>query len=152
MKGFTLIELMVVTALVMILAIIVFPRFVGLVGGREAVSFASRLSGALDYTRAMAIFEGRPYFFYLDREHKNYWVTRMGAEGEEEPAPGRLGRRQEFPTGLRITGRLRSPIRFFPGGNSDEALIELRREGNYRRKFTIQVKPYAGRSKVTVKG
>jgi len=150
--GFTLIEVAVVAGLIAVVALLVFPRFTGLVGNRTAVSFSRRLAGTLDYARARAVLEGRPYYFYLDRGSRQYWVTRLGADGREEPAPGRLGRRRVFPDEVRLGGRVSSPIRFYPGGNSDEALIELRLTDDFSRRYRIEVKEYAGRTRLEIKG
>lgn len=151
-KGFTLIEISVVVGLIAILALLAFPNLGALTGTRELAGFANRLAGTLDYTRARAILDGRLYYFHLDRDARRYWATRMGPEGAEEPAPGRLGRPVPFPDGVRLSGILKSPLRFYPGGNSDEATVELRREGSYGTRYIIEVKPYVGRSVIQIKG
>jgi len=152
--GFTLIELMVVAALIGLVLMVTYPRFSGLIQGRRLMGFCGELAGTMDYIRSRAVIDGIIYHFHFDRSKRQYWVTREGEE-EEEPMKGRLGSRQSFPPGIKLRkmevergtfGRSAPSIRFYPRGSADEALIYLETEKGDR--ASIWVKPFTGRSEV----
>lgn len=152
-RGFTLIELTVVVALIGVAMVVAYPRFSGLVLGRKLRGFAGELAGTLDFVRSRAVLDGRIYYFHFNRAKNEYWVTREG-DGQEEPMAGRLGRGQKLPEDLflkRVTvegapGTYFEPvIRFFPRGSADEAYVYL--ESARGDRASVWVKPYTGRSR-----
>lgn len=154
-RGFTLIELMVVAALIGLVLMVSYPRFSGLIQGRKLMGFCGELAGTMDYIRARAVLDGRIYYFHFDRTKQEYWVTREGEEEEQEPMEGRLGTRRSFPPYISlkkveverdVLSRSAPAIRFYPRGSADEALIYLETEKSDR--ASIRVKPFTGRSEV----
>ena len=151
-KGFTLIELSVVVALIALAALIVGPRFTGVLSGRRLLGAAGRLAGALDYTRSRAVLEGRICYFHFNRNKNQYWIT---TEAGKSDSSSPKGGRQTLPRGISVRriekkggGRNRfSPvIRFYPRGTADETVIYLKDRPGQQVK--VHVKPYTGRSEV----
>jgi len=152
-KGFTLIELSVVVALIAVAVLIVGPRFSGVLSGRRLLGAAGRLAGALDYTRSRAVLEGKIYCFHFDKNKNQYWTTTAAKEGADVSAGKE--RRHSLPRDISVKriekkggGRDRfSPvIRFYPRGTADEAIVYLKdRKGQA---VKVHIKPYTGRSEV----
>lgn len=60
-RGFTLLELSLVLAMVMVLSTIAIPAILGSVAAINLRMTASELSGAMSYTRMKAVHDNRPY-------------------------------------------------------------------------------------------
>src|SRR5512142_1229934 len=60
-RGFTLLELSLVLAMMMVLSTIAIPAILGSVAAINLRMTASELSGAISYTRMKAVHDNRPY-------------------------------------------------------------------------------------------
>ncbi len=134
-RGFTLLELLVVLAVIGLILTIAPPLFLGAGGGTEVEAKARELAAALRLTRSEAITRNRVLAVALDVEARQFSTV--------EPKPG------VFPEDLDISLRLapdgrESPggparggrILFFPDGSSTGGTISLARES---RGYDIQV-------------
>lgn len=72
-KGLTLIELIIVSALLVLLTAIVVPS-IGAITGAQLRSTASGLSGTIRYTYDLAARKNQPFRVVLDLDEQAYWV------------------------------------------------------------------------------
>ena len=120
-KGFTLIELVVVLAIIALLLAIVLPFGLHRRGHDELASGAREIAGALRLARSRAILVNRPASFVVDVENGFY------------RPPGAIAARA-VPTGSRIAlytaqeeqrSGTTGAIRFFPDGSSTGGGVAL---------------------------
>ena len=90
-NGFTLIELVVVLALISIIAAIVLPRLDPFVPQRRLKSAARRLSGTISLAYAEAIAKNRTYRLYFELESDRYWITEVTDDEEDEETASAIG-------------------------------------------------------------
>ena len=126
--GFTLIELVLVTLLVMVLAGLVSPLFKKTFRNLEAQNAASNLAKMINYGQEMAVIEKRNYRLDIDYERGGYYLMKW-----DEAAPsgaayanvqGRYGRTFYIPDRFKMTST-DSNIVFYPDGRSEEAEIRI---------------------------
>ncbi len=136
--GFTLLELLVVLAVVALMTAIAAPRFAAALPGAELDSGARKLAAGLREARSMAVSTNRAVPFTL-RGGANLYT--IGRGGESRQLPGKLA--ITLVTGSReITGANQGSIRFFPDGSSTGGRIELKGAGGKR---SIEVDWLTGR-------
>ena len=75
LSTFTLVELLVVLAILSILMFVITPRFVSIVNPERAKTFVLRLHGTLQYLGEKAILEQQLYLFHFDIEEGRYYFT-----------------------------------------------------------------------------
>lgn len=71
-RGFTLIEMLVVIAIVALIAVLALPEFSGAQAKADMTSTARRLAAGLRSTRSLAMAQGRSETFSLDTAHRLY--------------------------------------------------------------------------------
>lgn len=136
--GFTLLELLVVLAIVALMTAIAAPRFAAALPGAELDSGARKLAAGLREARSLAVSTNRAVPFTL-RGGANLYT--IGRGGESRQLPGKLA--ITLVTGRReISGANQGSIRFFPDGSSTGGRIELNGAGGKR---SIEVDWLTGR-------
>lgn len=75
LRAFTLIELMVILAILSILIFIVTPRFVSYVNPERTKNFVLGIQNTLNYLNEKAILEKRIYLFHFNLDERRYYFT-----------------------------------------------------------------------------
>lgn len=114
LSGFTLVELLIVLAILSIIFFIVTPRFVGSLNPQKTKNFALRLQNALVYLNEKAVLDGKLYLFTIDLDNRQYTFT-----VSEEGNPGgevrdRYLKTVQFPEKLRVKS-----VKTIPGDEVD---------------------------------
>jgi prepilin-type N-terminal cleavage/methylation domain-containing protein len=147
-KGFTLVELLVVTIIIAILTIISIPSFRRTYNSLQLSTSANDLASALRYAQERSIAQRNNYRFILNIDNNNYWMEKLETteEGEEyQRIKGKLGRTFYVPKFLTIEPNS-TEIIFNPDGSSDLILIYIiDQKENY---FTIASEGISGYVKV----
>ncbi len=162
--GFTLLELMVVIAILGLLTQAIVPAFLGDIPEAQIAAEARKLAARLDYLRSESRLRGRSYGLELDPERNRYRILvppelRLLDENEasssvELPKVIPLGW-YELPESVKIAGisigsndPLRHKpgrIRFDPRGRSLQKVIYLEHRTNEDLKWSVFVPPLTGR-------
>src|SRR3954451_5735592 len=74
-RGFTLLELILVMAIIAIVAAITVPSFRTFAIGRNSQNTASDIIGLTNYARTQAASEGRVYRLNFDTTNGAFWLT-----------------------------------------------------------------------------
>jgi general secretion pathway protein H len=119
--GFTLIEMLVVIAIVALIGAFALPQFSGAQGKADVTSTARRLAAGLRGTRSLAMAQGRSEAFSLDTARGLY---RAGT-GAAQPLDRKVGLALVTASRERIDAATGS-IRFFADGSSTGGGIGLR--------------------------
>lgn len=90
-NGFTLIELVMVMAIISVVAAIVLPRLDPFVPERRLKSAARRLSGTITLAYGESISRNKTYRLYLDPSKDTYWVVEMKEQKDEGDSRGAIG-------------------------------------------------------------
>jgi prepilin-type N-terminal cleavage/methylation domain-containing protein len=86
-RAFTLIELVIVVAMIGVIAAIVLPRLDPFLPARRLKGAARSLSGAISLAYGESVAKNATYRLYLDPQNDRYWVVEVKkVEGEEESA------------------------------------------------------------------
>lgn len=120
-RGFTLIEILVVIAIMGLIAAFALPRFSSAQAKADMSSTARQLAAGLRSTRSLAMTHGRPEAFSLDIAHNLY---RAGA-GASRPVAKNVGLVLVTASQERVDAAAGS-IRFFADGSSTGGGIGLR--------------------------
>ncbi len=120
-RGFTLIEMLVVIAIVALIAAFALPQFSGAQAKAAMTSTAHRLAAGLRSTRSLAMARGHSEAFSLDIAHGLY---RAGM-GAAQPVDKNVGLTLVTASQERIDAAAGS-IRFFADGSSTGGGIGLR--------------------------
>ncbi len=148
--GFTLMELMVVTMLLAIMALMVTPIFRGSLSGARADHSMRDLYAAMKSAQAGAVTEGVEHRIYLEPDKNWYWSAHaaFSPEGDLafEPLPGRSGEVVELPRNLEMDRPSARPGRergtyyfsFFPSGGCDISSLTVSYSDEPRRKYLFE--------------
>lgn len=120
-RGFTLIEMLVVIAIVALLAAFALPRFSSAQAKADMTSTARILAAGLRSTRSLAMAQGRSEAFTLDIAHRFY---RAGT-GAPQPMTKTLDLTLVTASQERLDAAVGS-IRFYADGSSTGGGISLR--------------------------
>jgi prepilin-type N-terminal cleavage/methylation domain-containing protein len=155
-RGFTLLELAVVTAILAVVIAVVYPRFSSM-SPRSGVKEASlRLASVAAIARDLAVCSGCPYQLHISREQGTYWVTIREPNGlVVEPLVG-LGLKGRLPEDVHFgeigtaIGQSTTPkaciVEFNPMGRADAATIQI--VGIANRNTTISIEPWSGEVRI----
>ncbi len=143
--GFTLMELMVVMAIVAMISAFVGPRLAGSLTGLQTETAAKKLAGALRHARSQAVSHCQVWLAAADLDHQRLIVS-SGAPGPDESLADFLKRRWEEPQPPQTyrppeTVRLEklvvgeediytglAGIRFYPQGNASGGTLFIQGE------------------------
>jgi type II secretion system protein H len=126
-RAFTLIELILVLALLVIMTALVVPRMSGFIRGRALDAEARRMMSLMHATQGRAVSEGMPMMLWLDQKAGTY-----GAEAETSGQNGDPKAEEltvdstlqlallKAGTGTQTTFKNFPAIRFLPDGTVDE--------------------------------
>lgn len=92
-NGFTLIEMVMVMAIISVVAAIILPRLDPFVPQRRLKSAARRLSGAMSLCYGEAVSRNKNYRLYIDATEDKYWITEVEVIEEEEEESAAIGLR-----------------------------------------------------------
>ena len=161
-RAFTLVELVVVTVLILVLAGMIVPRLHRAAGSTQLRVSARRLACAARWAREVAITRRCRCRLVIDARKQRWALARDGADAED-PArfvamTSALGRAEQLPAGVRF-GRVEIEARrgedlpqgaddcvtFDAFGGGDAAAVELT---DGRRAFSVLVWPHTGRTEL----
>ena len=128
-RGFTLMEIMVVLAVMAIGLALVAPNLGGMLQRLELASATREVASALRYTRSRAIGSGRPADFWLDVKGRKY---RAADERKIRQLSDSL-RVHLVTADTQTAGGGTGYIRFFPDGSSTGGQVRIESEGAQRR-------------------
>ncbi len=101
-RGFTLVELILVMAILAIAAAVVVPSLWAFTAGRQTTDASILIVSLGNYCRSQAISEGTVYRLNFDAGAKTVWVT-VQKEGAFAPPSNDYGRRFPLPDRVRMT-------------------------------------------------
>lgn len=145
--GFTLIELVVVTALISLMLFMAVPRFQVFLSADDAHRAARWLIMEIPLLKNRAVQEQQDFRLHFDFDRQLAWVTRDDMTEEEQQAAVDEGYRPpeavrwsdlEFAGGPKISAP--AAIRFYHQGYSDRVLIHLQDDSD--RRFSVLVEPF----------
>lgn len=128
--GFTLIELILVLAILAIVAAAIIPSLRVFGVGRSTNNLASLIVSLANYSRTQAVAEGRTYRLNLDPSSREIWLT-ADNNGSFEPPTSDLGKRFPAAEGVQLWSDVaaRPPdgqyIEFHASGRTDPAKIRV---------------------------
>ena len=137
-RGVTLLELLIVIALMAIVAGFVIPRFGGPISTSELRASARQLAAGLRLARSEAVSERRETFLVLDVAGKRFKV-------DNDPHEHRLPSKVElklFTAQNDLVSESVGSIRFFPDGGSNGGRITV---ASGERKFDVDIDWLTGR-------
>jgi general secretion pathway protein H len=137
-RGMSLLELLVVIALMAFIAGLVLPTFGGGVSTSELKSSARQLAAGLRAARSDAVANKREAFLVLDLEGRRF---KMNGDPREYALPRRVELKL-FTAQQDIVNEKTGAIRFFPDGGSNGGRITV---ASGERKFEVDVDWLTGR-------
>jgi prepilin-type N-terminal cleavage/methylation domain-containing protein len=109
-SAFTLLELLIVLAILSILFFIVTPRFMATLNPAAVKTFVRRMHNTLLYAGDKAVLEKKVFLFTLDLDERKYFFTVSEAGNKEGRVADRYLVPAAFPKGLVVEG-----VRLIPG-------------------------------------
>ena len=154
--GFTLIELVMVIAIIGVVFGLVLPRFSGFLGSAELGSSARILAGTARAIHNEAGRQGREIVLHLNLDKDEYWATYKTAKGVEKELGGTFLKRRSLPEGISfkdivlhnkyVTQQGEVSLVFSPLGRVGRTVIHLQDRSG--KNFTVRIKPYNGQVEV----
>ena len=134
--GFTLLELLVVTLILMVLVGVSVPQFRRTFRHLQLQVFASDVAKLLTYANPRAVATGEVLRIQFDVDGRRYWLARAqeASPGEKfERVSGKFGRVASVPGSISISSSARE-VTFYPDGRADrfEMLISDDSRAGYR--------------------
>jgi prepilin-type N-terminal cleavage/methylation domain-containing protein len=145
-RAFTLIEMIVVTALISIMLVVAIPRLDGGLFTDGSDETARWIVTNVRQLKEKSIVDQKTYILNVSPDIRRLWITEAGMTDEDSGAAREEGFR--LPRGMTIdqvafsqTERLTGgtiPIGFYPKGYSDKAVIRMRTNDGDRLAFFIE--------------
>ncbi len=145
-RAFTLIEMVVVTALISIMLVVAIPRLNGGLFSDGTDETARWIIAAARQLREKAVVDQKTYLLNVSPDVQRLWITEAGMAAGEADTAREKG--YSLPRGVTIdhvalspTERITSgtiPIGFYPQGYSDKAVIRMRTNDGDRVAFYIE--------------
>lgn len=140
-EGFTLMELMVVVAILALVAAFCMPSFYSMMTNAEKTSVANQFRETCNFARNRAIFQQETVKLVLLPEENTYWIQSVKEEGRfgrPEETKEKLVKlpedyailRVEYPDQLRHKDWGEVIINFYKDGTAQEAVVIIEREKN----------------------
>jgi len=135
--GFTLIELIMVMAVIAIIVGLAVPTLHGFAEGRRTAACADEVVALTQYARSQAITNGKIYRLYLQQgAPAKYWIGVQQDDGTYGRTGDSYGRDFVVPDGVSLRW-IKTPqqqdggqyIQFQPSGRTDPASLEIRGPG-----------------------
>ena len=155
-RGFTLIELTMVLAILVIVFGLVAPRFSGILGSAELGSSARILAGTARAIHNEAARRGREIVLHLNLDRNEYWATIKTDEGIDKEVGGMFLKRRKLPEGIKfkdivlhgkyVTNQGEVSLVYSPMGRVGRTIIHM--EDRSGKSFTVRIKPYNGQVEV----
>ena len=161
-RGFTLIEILLVVAMIALLAGAVGGRFMGTYQGRVVAKAARELVLACQYGRVLAVEHQIPVKLKIDQIQKRYAlvvyrISETTGQTEEQEIGNQYFKPTALPGDLQfeevyvrsradfVAGEetQRNDITFLPNGSADAALVRI---GDGRTSYTVQVSAATGKA------
>lgn len=152
--GFTLIELIVVIALISILLFFSMPRFQGEILEDDTQKALRWVMHTAKNLRQDAVKHQKIHILHVEPDEGAMWVSDAGMTEEEAEAARK--EKYEFPNHMTIvavefpgsdrTGQEEAEIRFHPKGYSDRAAIHFRTDGEEQ--ISLVIEPFLANIKV----
>ena len=145
-KGFTLIELIVVISLISILLFFAIPRFQGNVLSDSTKEVSRWILLKIPYIKEKAVREQKRYILHVDLDSNKLWITHEAINQEAIQSAESNGYKfpediklldVEYPDRERISAG-RADIYFSEKGYSDKAIIHLENDENEKLSFLIE--------------
>lgn len=171
LRGFSLLEIMVVLLLVGVFTAIAIPTFRSITGSKLK-STANQLQGLIRDTYARASLSGKTCRIVFDMDKKEYWVEESASivkvknqEQEEDDkltkdpefkaVEDELGQKQKLPEDIYFrsiwidrfeerAGKGKIALYFFPDGYTEEAQIVIADDPEGKRLYNLVVEPLTG--------
>lgn len=143
-NGFTLLELMVVMALISMISVLVVPRLAGSLGKMNAETAARKIAASLRYARSQAVSQKIAYVSLFDFDKNRLIVKNWQAEPgtlNPEPENRKLEKIYDLPEGVKLAEVIAEKtdadvfqVVFYPSGNSSggEVIISDDRDRRYK--------------------
>lgn len=146
-SGFTLIELMIVIALLTLIVSIALPNFNQLVASNRLQAQADQIEGLLQYARNQAIAGRRNYEINIDDQR--WWV----AASADVKSGTAVEKEHEMPTAIVVSRKPAEKITFNPNGSANGQNIVLCAAGQLKsdQGYFIEIMP-SGFIKVHARG
>ena len=119
-NAFTLVELLVVLAVLSILFFVITPRFISVSNPAKTKTFLARLQNSLQYLSDKSVLEKKVYFFNLDLANRRYFFTVSEEGNPEGVVRDRYLTAVSFPEHLEV-----SSVRTIPGDEVREGTVML---------------------------
>lgn len=145
-RAFTLIEMIVVTALISIMLVVAIPRLDGGFFSDGTGETARWIIAKVRQLKEKSVVDQKTYLLNVSPDTQRLWVTEAGMAEADSDTVREKG--YTLPRGVNIdhvalsrTERFSSgttPIAFYPGGYSDKAVIRMRTSDGDRLAFFIE--------------
>jgi len=131
LRAFTLIELILVMALIVIAVSIIAPRMAGFIRGRALDSEAQRLFALMHAAQSRAVSEGAPMLLWVDEKNGGYGVDAetSGSKGDAKEEALTVDSTLQIAVlnvGTTATATFKNlpAIKFLPDGTVDESSVQ----------------------------